>query len=111
MKITHLWIVLLPALAGCAAHTSRAPSSASAPPPSNNAAVATFAKANTCPAARVAVVRRDDIAPHTVVSPARAPSPEIAADPERLTMWQHEQRRQFASLDRSAAHLIHLGGD
>lgn len=49
-----------------------------------------FSKDFTCPIERVEVRPRKDLRPSDFEKPAR-PSKEIAADPDRLAMWQAEQ--------------------
>lgn len=51
-----------------------------------------FVKKTVCPADRVSVTARSDIAPHTIyTAPARTPPANITADPERLALWNSQQ--------------------
>lgn len=51
-----------------------------------------FVKKAVCPADRVSVAARPDVAPHTIyVAPTRTPPADIAADPGRLALWKSQQ--------------------
>jgi hypothetical protein len=57
-----------------------------------------FSNSFTCPKNRVEVRARPDLHPSHWLSVAK-PTREIAADPERLRMWQREQDRRVAYED------------
>jgi hypothetical protein len=52
----------------------------------------TFSYSHDCPASRLEARRRADIRPSDG-SKRERPSTDVAADPERLQMWQQRQRR------------------
>jgi hypothetical protein len=60
-----------------------------------NGAKSDFSAAYTCPADRVEVRARPDLHPSDFKRKTRPKTPpgEVAADPERLRMWQAEQDR------------------
>lgn len=57
-----------------------------------------FAKDFTCPIDRVEVRPRKDLRPSDFEKRPR-PSKEIAADPERLALWQAEQKKSLEWMD------------
>jgi hypothetical protein len=61
-----------------------------------------FASKYTCPEDRVGVRPRTDLSAYDVTfGRARAPSSEIARDPERLRLWNEQQKDKQRSWDRS----------
>jgi hypothetical protein len=52
----------------------------------------TFASSHTCPSDRVSVTPRPDLWRFSFVSP----KPDVAADPERLRVWQERQKKAAA---------------
>jgi len=63
-----------------------------------------FAGEHTCPLGRLTIRARPDLPPHVVLPPRVDPPPaEIAADPERLQMWNQQQAASHPDLDRFAS--------
>lgn len=61
-------------------------------------ASAIFVQSTVCPATRVKVTPRPDISPHTIYAvgpPPAAPPPEVAADPERMRLWNSQQPKRL----------------
>jgi hypothetical protein len=60
-----------------------------------------FSQSQYCPAERVTVTPRPEIAPHAfLVRTLPTPPAEIAADAQRLKMWRDAQNQEWAALDR-----------
>jgi hypothetical protein len=62
-----------------------------------------FSREMFCPEGRVTVQPKPDTAPHVLLGVPEAPPPEVAADPERLKLWQQRVDDQAQALDDSAA--------
>jgi len=58
-----------------------------------------FSKDNTCPIERVEARARADLRPSSFKTQSKPPA-AIAADPDRLRMWEQKQQEAFASSDR-----------
>jgi hypothetical protein len=52
-----------------------------------------FAWDNSCPASRITVTERTDVAPHLLLHHEPVPPPEVAADRERMVMWRSNWTR------------------
>jgi hypothetical protein len=61
-----------------------------------------FVSSNVCPAARVKVIPRPDIAPHVVyASSSLSPPPEVASDPARMRLWEHQNSVDVDAIGKS----------
>jgi len=61
----------------------------------------TFSQENTCPADRVEVRERPELKASSFTTGTSQPPADIAADPERLKMWQKEQRERLERNDNN----------
>ena len=78
-RVKNLWVLALGFSLGCGEKL-------------RDGASAVFVKTVVCPASRVSVTARPDVAPHTIYSPPRrTPPADIAADPGRLELWKSQQ--------------------
>jgi hypothetical protein len=64
-------------------------------------AKAEFSSQFTCPLERIEARARPDLKPSQVEREPSRPSPEIAADPERLKIFQQKQAELDANVDRA----------
>jgi hypothetical protein len=68
-------------------------------------AQAVFSQQKTCPLERVKVRPRPDVPPHTLLEAPASQQPippEVAADPERLAMWNKTHQSTDANIDQVA---------
>ena len=75
-----------------------------------------FSKQHTCPPPRVQSRERTDVDIYDLEHPGRAsptPPAEVAADPERLAMWQQARaakEERDRAIDKSYYHLFEVRG-